>query len=493
MVSNISDSMHFEDLVKKGLQQCGCSLNPSIRIGVAVSGGADSVSLLISLCRLIRRTGSCENPLYVITVNHNIREESETCGDAAYVQNLCRQLRGEGFKLVCECVEIPRGKVPELSGIRGGGIEDAARFLRYEIFTEFVERHNLEFLCLAHNKNDQLETLLMRFLQGSSGGPAGGIVERRSCFIRPLLDVSRCSIEEYLLNLGVEWRTDSTNFDTDYLRNKIRNRLIPFLDKEFGGWNKAVLKGAEKQRNEADFIDASLNSVFSRVVKSELDEESETRFYYVSVADFVMQHRVMQEKLLYGLCNLTDDVGRIPYDFVEDVIDSVAVCVSSDCSSSSDSGALGDDSFRYVSSGGCSKNEFVKTFGSIKIELKKSKLFFKKSVKTQTDLIIFDIIDGDGIYKINGKTFEVVDSVLYYGNSVVQNLSLPFCVRSALPGDVISCADGKMKKVTDVFSDWHVEDSLRTSIPVIQELSTSEQRLLCILGKSFGFKDWIVK
>ena len=96
------------------------------------------------------------------------------------------------------------------------------------------------FIALAHNENDQVETLIMRFLSGSDSGARGGIQVKRTVmlendkelnYVRPLLKVSRKEIEEYLTQRNILWRTDATNSKNDYLRNKIRNSIIPVLDK----------------------------------------------------------------------------------------------------------------------------------------------------------------------------------------------------------------------------------------------------------------------
>ena len=129
----------FEQKVKKSLEEiiksAGKSLSSGLRLGVAVSCGADSISLLLALSELCLEYNF---PLYVITVNHNIRPASESGGDVKFVLELCKRLEGSGYNIVCEAVELARGKVAEEAQKRGGGIEEAARFLRYEAFEAFI-------------------------------------------------------------------------------------------------------------------------------------------------------------------------------------------------------------------------------------------------------------------------------------------------------------------------------------------------------------------
>ena len=242
----------FENQLISGLDACGVNLDALAAghkaLGAAVSGGADSVSLLVGLCSVCREYSI---PVKVITVNHFIRQDVETCGDAEYVEDLCASLKDQGYDVSCTVFSLKRGQVDELAASKGCGTEAAARELRYQAFDSFIKENNLDYLCLAHNKNDQTETVLMRFLQGSANG---GIPCVRGPYVRPLLWTDRTTIEEYLNSKKIGWRTDSTNSNTAYLRNRIRNNLIPLLNKDFAGWDNAVLLGLEKGIADASYI-----------------------------------------------------------------------------------------------------------------------------------------------------------------------------------------------------------------------------------------------
>ena len=121
----------FEEQVLKGLQSCAINLkslsSQKSCIGAAVSGGADSVSLLISLCALCK---SFSIPLKVITVNHYIRQENETCGDVEFVRQLCDSLHNQGYDVELTVCELEKGQVGTLADKKAIGIEAAARELR---------------------------------------------------------------------------------------------------------------------------------------------------------------------------------------------------------------------------------------------------------------------------------------------------------------------------------------------------------------------------
>ena len=462
----------FEKKVWKSLSQC--ELVPDspnsmraekLRLGVAVSGGADSVSLLLALSNILSELSNSKSAvLYVITVNHNIRPAEESGGDAEFVKELCESLEKKcGFKIVCRIVELKPGAVNQEAEKRGGGIEEAARFLRYEAFNKFVEDNGLAALCLAHNKNDQLETVLMRFLQGSPVEAAAGIRMQRGSFIRPLLGISRSEIEEYVTSRDFCWRTDKTNYETEYLRNRIRHKLVPLLEEQFPGWQHAVLSGAQKAGEDAAFIQSYLDQI--KIVPGK----------EISLKDFYDYPKAIQRRLLLSACNKAGEVARIPNVFINEILES-------DC-------------------------DFTKRFGSIEISRKNEQLFIKKYTESNTDFVFSDIIEDIGTFMFpfgilnvfdykeqNGKkTVSVSAGETDRESVVVENVSLPFYVRNYRTGDTVICADGSEKKIADIFSDWHVAPEKRTLIPVIQLLDEKSQRIKAVLAGFLGYKDWIVK
>ena len=457
----------FEEKVRKNLIDCEVCLDGSQKIGVAVSGGADSISLLLSLSSFIL-------PLYVITVNHNIRPAEESRGDADFVLETCEKLKNEGCKIICKVVELEPGSVAAEADKRGGGIEEAARYLRYQAFENFISDNNLAALCLAHNRNDQLETVLMRFLQGSPAESAGGIQARRGPFVRPLLDISRSEIEEYVTGRGFSWRTDKTNFETDYLRNRIRLKLLPFLDQNFEGWQTAVLKGAQKALEDSELIQSFLADFQIT--------ESKDGLVQLSLSDFLKAPDALKYRLLLEACNRAGESSRIPHIFLKDVVSSL------------EKGP---------------KSSFSKRFGSIEISIKNNQLFIKKYTESNTDLFFSDIIEKTGSFEFPfgflnvfdyreeaGKAYVSLSVESRSGQgqkSLVEGVGLPFYVRSLAAGDTVLTADGSEKKASDILSDWHVSADQRAYVPLIQLLNEKPQRIKAVLAGFLGYKDWIVK
>lgn len=190
----------------------------------ALSGGADSVSLLRALCSLKEELGVA---VCACHLNHGLRG-AESDGDESFCRDLCGAL---GVPLYAEKIAVSKLAQKHES------LEETARRARYAFFERALARFEEEFgecvLATAHNANDNAETVLLNLTRGTgllglSGiPPVRGLGERR--VIRPLLECSRGMIEEYLNSIGQSYVTDNTNLSEDYTRNKIRRRVLPEL------------------------------------------------------------------------------------------------------------------------------------------------------------------------------------------------------------------------------------------------------------------------
>ena len=239
-----------------------------------------------------------------MNVNHRIREKSESDGDTSFVLNFCEKLGVE-----CEVFEFAEGAIHSLAKERGLGIEEAARFCRYEAFESFIAQRNLDVLCLAHNQNDQLETVLMRFFQGGDGK----IMAERGKFFRPLLDISRPEIEAYLRAQKISWMTDGSNSDNAYYRNKVRNLLLPKLDELFPGWKNGVLSFAEKNSFDAAFLDMEAKRILD---KTPFDGGA----FAFSAEMFFSLPKALRRRIVLFSLNKIGVGGRIPYKMIRPVL-----------------------------------------------------------------------------------------------------------------------------------------------------------------------------
>lgn len=199
------------------------------RVAVAVSAGADSVALLRMMLDLREEAGIV---LSVAHLNHLLRG-AESDADEEFVRKLAAR-----FDLECH---VERRDVRANASEGHFGIEAVARGLRYEFFGRLIRSGTANTVATAHTADDQAETVLLRLLRGTGFRGLGGIrlrlaagaAEGRGQIVRPLLRTSRTAVREYLSAIGQDWREDSSNKELKFARNRVRQLLIPLIEKEF--------------------------------------------------------------------------------------------------------------------------------------------------------------------------------------------------------------------------------------------------------------------
>ena len=209
------------------------------RLLVCVSGGADSVALL----RVLLSLGySCR----AVHCNFHLRGE-ESNRDEAFVRDLCQQL---GVELdVTEFDSATYAAQQKIS------IEMAAREQRYEAFEQLRKNYELDFICVGHHAEDSAETILLNLIRGTGIDGLTGIRPLNGHVVRPLLDVTRNDITDYLTTLGQTWVDDSTNATDNYARNRIRHRLLPLMEELNPAAIQNILTTAHNLRGTAELCD----------------------------------------------------------------------------------------------------------------------------------------------------------------------------------------------------------------------------------------------
>lgn len=264
-------------------------LSDCSNIVLGLSGGADSVCLLKVLKQIID-----ENELGItitcIHVNHGIRGE-EALRDQEFSKKLCEKL-GVRFIVVNE-------DVVKLAKDKGLTVEEAGRFVRYKAFEDCASKVHNARIAVAHHMNDEAETVLMNIFRGSSVKGASGIRPVRDNIIRPLLCVTRADIEVFLLKEKQDYVTDSTNNDTDYTRNKLRNELIPYIKSNFNNnIERNIFDMASDFADVWEFVEGSSALLWKKYVREENVKASEKVLAIEKLEKFSHENIVLQRQVI---------------------------------------------------------------------------------------------------------------------------------------------------------------------------------------------------
>ncbi len=227
MISTVKLTIQKHNMLSAGDSVCA-----------ALSGGADSVALLLVLLEL---SSELHFSLSAVHVNHLLRG-TESDRDEQFCRNLCAQLNIP--------LQVFRKDAYAFSKEIGESIETGARKLRYAIFAQL----NCDKIATAHNLNDNAETLLFRLARGTGLHGLSGIPPVRDSIIRPLIECGRDEIEAYLAEKKQPFVTDSTNLSDDYARNKIRHRIVPEMSAVHGAFPSCVTRMTKSFAEDEDFL-----------------------------------------------------------------------------------------------------------------------------------------------------------------------------------------------------------------------------------------------
>lgn len=259
-------------------------IQPGDCVIAGVSGGADSLCLLFVLADLRR---SLDFRLEAVHVEHGIRGE-ESLGDAAYVEEICKNADIPFHLYSC--------KVPQRARRERISVEEAARKCRYEAFEEACRTCAGTKIAVAHNADDQAETILFNLVRGSGMRGLCGMRPVNGNVIRPLLDVTRGEIEAWLTERQLRWRTDSTNLELAYTRNRLRRQVIPLLQQELNEQASRHIVQAGERLSRAEAFLEKLGAEKAQ----EMCAFKEGQFW-LDREKLLAQEEIIQEYILRGL------------------------------------------------------------------------------------------------------------------------------------------------------------------------------------------------
>jgi len=429
--------------------------SPNDTVIIAVSGGADSICLLNVLILL----KEYKLDIIVAHVNHCLRGE-ESDRDADFVKQVSND-NGLGFELLVENASAFKKEV-------GKSIEESARIIRYRFFEVLTKKYNAQKVATAHTVDDQIETVFMRLLRGSGLKGLSGIpFFRAPNIVRPLLEISKEEIKEFLTQNKIQWVEDSTNTEVEYFRNRIRHKLIPVLKELNPNVSDSILRTSELFSEKDLFISEHTNTLFRKIFIKRADS-----FYAGDLKKFNKVHRYIRFTLIReAIRRINEDLLNIDFDHVKSVLELL--------SSKKVSGEVNLPKDIILAK---SYEKFIVTH--------KSKINPKYSYK----------IDSFGEYKFEHVFFRIKKVKVKkfdLGNNVAlidpQKFKFPVKIRNFRPGDKLVPLGMKgEKKLKDFFIDEKIPRYLRKLFPIfvingeiawVGELRLSEKFRVRVKGK----------
>lgn len=292
-------------------------INDNDKIVLGVSGGPDSITMLNVLNNL-KNTGKINFEICVAHINHGLRENAIL--DQEYVYKYCEKI---GIKCF-----ILNTNIKEIAEKEKRGLEETGRKIRYEFFDEILEKTNSNKIAIAHNLNDNIETIIMNIIRGSGLSGLKGIEPINGKYIRPLIECERYEIEEYCENEKLNPRHDESNDENIYTRNKIRNIVIPYIKKEL---NPNIIETINRlsliAKDDINYLNIQTKNAYNNMCLEEknildnvYNDEKEAKII-LDLKKFNKEDKAIQKRvILYAINKLFGTTQGIERIHIEDMI-----------------------------------------------------------------------------------------------------------------------------------------------------------------------------
>lgn len=281
---------------------------------IGVSGGPDSMFLLYALSSLKKEFEQRHNIYYDVVVchiNHMIREESTE--DQQFVEQKSREL---GYKFFAHTEDVKKlAKELKISE------EECGRNVRYDFFEKTAKENGGTKIIVAHNANDNAETILFNMLRGAGTSGMCGMKMVSNGIIRPVLNIKKKDILEYLSNNNIEYKEDKTNKENNYTRNKIRNLFIKTIENEYNPNIIETLNGmAEVVSQDEYFIEKHVDNVYSATVKS--SKNAKLKEIYIDIEQFNREDIAIKNRIIRKvISNVNGDIKGISRIHINDIVE----------------------------------------------------------------------------------------------------------------------------------------------------------------------------
>lgn len=275
------------------------------KIVLAVSGGPDSIFMFDILNKLRKKINF---DIVVCHVNHMIRKEA--IDDENFVKKICDENNIQCF--------VKRIDVLKYANNNKIGTEEAGRIIRYNFFEEVLNKTTSNKIAIAHNKNDKAETIIMNLLRGTGVQGLRGIEPiRDNKYIRPIIEIDRKDIEKYCETNNLNPRIDKTNFENVYTRNKIRNIVLPYIEREFNpNIIESITRLSEIATEEDEFLNSITKKVYDEMLLGNEDDQ-----IVIDLKRFNDQNKVIKKRIiLYTINELVGTISGIEKIHIEDIV-----------------------------------------------------------------------------------------------------------------------------------------------------------------------------
>lgn len=406
MIDKILKNISDYNLIEKG---------DSILVGF--SGGMDSTALLYSLLEI---RDDFDLTISICHLNHGVRGK-EADRDEEFSRNTAKNL-GLYFK-------SERADMHGLADKEKISKEAAGRKLRQNFFKKISQEIGANKIALAHNYNDQVETLIMRIIRGTGIDGLKGIEYKSGVIIRPLLNITRNEIEEYIYKNNIQYVEDSTNLEIEYHRNKIRNVLLPFLREEYNPkiYN-SIFNLSELSKVDVEFLQKYSKKIFEQIAQKNLNQ------IIINIEDLNALDKAIQNRIIrMTFDQFPNGLRDLSLDNVENIV-----------------------RLKDLDSG-----RFIDNINNVRIRNSYGKLIFERNLNINHNNIYIPL--KKGINKIHGETIlmEEVSEPVNLKNSITipkELIKTELVIRNRKEGDRMRPVGlSGTKKLKEIFIDKKID------------------------------------
>lgn len=287
------------------------------KIVLGISGGPDSMTMLNILYDL-NKEGKINCEIVVAHVNHGLRENAKL--DEKYVKEFCEKINVEYFVL--------QTNIKDIAEKEKRGLEETGRIVRYEYFDKILKETNSNKIAIAHNQNDNAETIIMNIIRGAGLSGLKGIDAQNGKYIRPLIESKREEIEDYCEKEKLNPRHDESNDENVYTRNKIRNIAIPYIKKEL---NPNIIDTLNRLtlivKDDVNYLNIQTEDAYNNmcleeknIIENVYNVENEAKII-LDLKKFNQENKAIQKRvILHAINKLFGTTKGIEKIHIEDIV-----------------------------------------------------------------------------------------------------------------------------------------------------------------------------